>query len=979
MKTPTRPADEAQRQQALDRYRLVDTLPEQVMDDLTALAANICGTPVSVISLIDNDRQWFKSKVGLTATETPREVSFCGHAILQSELFIVPDAALDERFADNPLVTGEPHIRFYAGAPLVTADGHALGTLCVWDSSPRALTPSQEEALRVLGRQVIAQLELRRQTLELIESEALLRSTNLELERQQTKLRVLFDLIPAMIWFKDTENRILRVNGRVAEALGKTVEEIEGRSSEDVYPNDAAKFYADDLEVIRSGAPKLAVVETIRSPEGDDLWVQTEKVPYCDKDGNVIGIVVMAQDITERKKAEQARWESDALHSAAFEQASIGVALVSIEGQWLKVNRALCDLVGYSESELLVRTFQDITYPEDLEVDLENVRQVLAGNVRSYEMEKRYVHARGHLVTVLLSVSLVRDDQGQPRYFTCHIQDITERKRASVLIMESKERLEAEIVERKRAQDAADDANRAKSEFLANMSHEIRTPLNGVIGMTELVLGTALSDEQREYLGIAKASGDSLLNVINDILDFSKIEAGKLTVDVIPFNLNSYLSATLKQLATRAHLKGLELAYEVRADVPTALLGDPNRLSQIVTNIVGNAIKFTERGEVVLTVDVETQTDIYAMLRFSVSDTGVGISREQHTAIFRPFVQADGSSTRKYGGTGLGLAISTNLVALLGGRISVESEIGKGSTFRFTMPFHLSQLPIETARTRETQLLHLRDMRVLVVDDNAVNRRILEATLRRWHMEPVLAVSGAEAQAAMQESKMAGTPFPLVLLDAQMPGMDGFSVAEAIKADSQLAGTPLLMLTSSGQQGDGARNRALGISGYLMKPVGQVELLEAMLSVLTTSTDVPGCAPEVIGHSSREGGLQLRVLLAEDNKVNQLVASRILEKRGHAVVVAGNGRDALAALDTPSDREFDLILMDVQMPEVDGFEATAIIRAREKSIGKHIPIIALTAHAMKGDEERCRAAGMDGYVTKPINAEALFAVIDGLF
>jgi PAS domain S-box-containing protein len=790
--------------------------------------------------------------------------------------------------------------------------------------------------------------EVGMRTAELVESERLYRST--------------FDAAPLGIVHVALDGRWLRVNQRLCELLGYSREVLESVSVRELLEAEDSEAEVDVFRRMVAGTLDRYVVEEkpYRRSDGAVMWARSNMSVHRDADDRPQHVIVIIEDITERRALEAQRADGERRVTLALDAGRMGTWELDLARDTSVRSARHDQIFGYptllgawGRTQLLASVV-----PEDRErVHLAFEEAFDSG---AFRVECRICWPDASLHWISEEGRVERDVHGSPVRILGIVKDITDLK-------SGEEQLRT-------AKDAAEAANQAKSDFLANMSHEIRTPMNGVIGMTELVLDTELTSEQREYLRIVKSSADALLTVINDILDFSRIEAGKFELDAIDFNPRDAIGDAANTVMLKAHQKGLELIVDVDASVPQTLSGDPGRLRQILVNLLGNAIKFTPDGEVVVRVMTEAATVQEVVLHVTIRDTGVGIPLDRQESIFEAFTQADGSTTRTYGGTGLGLTISSKLVHLMGGRLWVESETGRGSTFHFTARIALGHAPAFGALAPDE--VDLRGLPVLVVDDNATNRHLLEEILTGWQMVPTLAASAREGLDALRDAQDSGTPFRLVLTDFQMPDVDGFALAQRIKTDPKIAGVTVVMLTSAGQAGDAARCRELGIAAYLNKPIRRSELRTAILSALGAQSVERERSSGSIGPSLDDAQPTGRLLLVEDNRVNQLVARRLLEKRGYTVVVASNGREALRMLDEAGSVGFGCVLMDVQMPEMDGFECTGIIRRKEELTGRHLPIIAMTAHAMTGDEERCLAAGMDGYVSKPVQPDELFELVE---
>lgn len=738
---------------------------------------------------------------------------------------------------------------------------------------------------------------------------------------------------------------------------------IIGRSHYDVFPNMPASRRELHQRVLAGEALK-SEEDPFERADGTIEWLRWEMHPWRDNKGEVGGMIFFADDITERKQAEEALRDSENRFQAFMNNSSVVAFIKDAEGRFVYVNKMFERLFHLSEAEVLGKTDFELWSPEVAQTMRENDINVLQTN-QPAEILETVPTPDGTSEHWTSYKFPIRDNKGQAFVGGIAI-DVTERKK-----------LEAEL---KRALDAALDSARLKSEFLANMSHEIRTPMNGVVGMTDLLLDTPLNAEQAEYAEIIKKSGDALLTVINDILDFSKIEAGKLNFEIIDFDLDETIENTVALFAESTQKKRIELASLVEANVPVELRGDPGRLRQIMTNLIGNAVKFTKSGEVVIRVKNESETVDHAWLRFSVADTGIGMSDETKKYLFQAFTQADGSTTRQYGGTGLGLTITKQLIEMMDGAIEVESALGKGSIFSFTACFEKQSV---AAIKKFPPLTDLTGLRVLIVDDSRTNRLILKHYVTTWGMIAVEAADGLNALEELREAARTNQKFDLAILDLMLPIMDGFDLARRIKEDAEISDVRLILMPSFGARGHSAEAKQAGIAGYLVKPLRQTDLFNCVAAVMgekqsqtnvLETTTVVQPSQLVTKHLLKEKGAANTkpILVVEDNPVNQKVIRLQLERMGFAVDAAYNGREALEAL---AKNGYSLVLMDCQMPEMDGYQATNEFRLRENGVSR-TPVIAVTANAMQGEREKCLAAGMDDYISKPIQREALEQMLE---
>ncbi len=1071
--------DEAAALAALRKLDVLDSGPEAEFDALVRAASLICGTPISVISLVDTERQWFKANIGLPGvSETPRDVAFCAHAVLTPELFEIPDATQDPRFHDNPLVTNAPDIRFYAGAPVTLTSGERIGTICVIDRQPRQLDATQREVLGCLARAAAHALEGRRAI-----------RANVEAARESARAALVLQHSADAIIGLDNGRRVVRWNPAAERLFGYPAGRIVGRTLDRLVPPGRA---AEELGLFARVADGQACsYETVRlHHDGQAVHVAVTAVPEFDIQGQLCGVTKFMRDISARVHEAQALALSEERMRRLYESTPAMMHSIDTRGRMLAVSDLWLTKLGYARSEVIGRPAQDFLTPESRQRSLHEVMPKMFTSGRIEGIEYQMLTSDGRILDMLVSAVVERDELGRPLHSLSVLDDVTERRRAERALQEQTERLRlatdsAEIgvweldpargtiewddwmfrlygvaradgaqpmelwsrhlhpddavrvgaelsaaleghgtyrpefrivwtngevrhlqaaaqvtrddtgrplrmigvnldVTRQRrseealreAKQAAESANVAKSAFLANMSHEIRTPMNAILGMLALLRKTDMTARQADYAGKTEGAARALLDLLNDILDFSKVEAGKMTLDPQPFRVEQLLRDLSVIMGANIGPKDVEVLFDIDPALPNGLVGDVTRLRQVLINLGGNAIKFTERGEVVVSIFVVARGHGDVTLQVAVRDSGIGIAPENQQRIFSGFTQAEASTTRRFGGTGLGLAICQRLVALMGSELQLESALGSGSRFHFTL-----NLPVAVAEIRGSDgfggaagaafesATGGRAPRVLVIEDNPAARAVFQrlAGGLGWQVE-----SAGSGESALRQLTESPEPFDAIFVDGQMPGLDGWQTCRQIR-ERQLAGrTPLLMMvTAHGREMLSARpaDEQQLLSGFLVKPVTRTMLRDAWAEA-GGGRRSPAKMHVAPAAARRLAGL--RLLVAEDNANNQQVARELLEDEGAVVQIAVNGRaavDAVAAAEPP----FDAVLMDLQMPVMDGYAATGCIRQDARQTA--LPIIAMTANAMASDREACLAAGMNAHIGKPFDLDALVRLL----
>ncbi len=942
---------------------LPDDSPDDLFDDLARLASLASGAPIVLIAYPVHGRLWCWSKLGWNIDQLAIEDCFWVASPAGQELCVVADALAQPELASQKYVAGEPHFRSFATATLRTAAGTGLfsivqsaetiGWLTVLDVRPRSFSADQLEALRTIAAQVVARLEQRRGLRELRRKHS---ETEIALRDSELFYHSLVETLPHNIIRKDRQGRFTFANSRFCETVCRAASEIIGKTDFDLFPPDlAAKYQADDRRVIEE-AKGFQGVEKHQDQNGETLYVQVIKSPLFDAAGEVCGVQGIFWDETVRHKAEEAlAYERDLLR-AMLENIPDSIYFKDRQARFFAMSRSFAARLGLKEPrEAFGKTDRDFFSPELAQSAWEDERRILRTGEPLVGKVEKDVWPDGIERWSMITKVPLRNRQGEITGTFGITTDITELKQVESALAQ--------------ARDTAIEAARQKSEFLANMSHEIRTPLNAVIGMTGLLLETSLTSEQEELTVTVRNSADGLLGIINDILDCSKMEAGKLAIEMIDFDLGEVIEGVTDLLGERAHSKKLELIAWIDDELPRGLRGDPGRIRQILTNLAANAVKFTTTGEVILEVKAGPRQGHTVEVQFRVTDSGIGISPEARQRIFQAFVQADGSTTRRFGGTGLGLAISKQLTELMRGEIGCDSEPGRGSTFWFKLP-----LEIQAAQKPRPDCAMFEGCRVLVADANAASRDRLCRRLQAWRMRPSGSGAATTVLQALEKASQQDDPFQLVLADQGLAEIGGVDLAREINAQSWPVKPVVVLLTGVGQLPAEPVLRESGVFSHLVKPLKESRLYESLVSVIRGTAASGVRTREAAPPASAPGpDRPLRLLLAEDNPINQKVALRQLQKLGYSVDAVANGLEALKA---QRAIKYDVILMDCQMPEMDGFEATRRIRVEENEL--HLPpvhIIAMTANALAGDRELCLAAGMDDYLSKPVRVEALSAAL----